>query len=127
MSSIGLADDMYQSIFDSGRAGKSPVGADGAVPDQLAILLELVDAEVSYLCRAVAARGKILPEPGFELTGPQGEIIATAELAWPASRIAVLLRHEADGAGHFEAEGWRVRMSELMLGTPEMLLDLLAK
>ena len=125
VSSIGLADEMYQPIFDSGRVCKSPIGADGFVPDQLATLLELVDAEVSDLCRAIARRRKILPEPGFELTNPQGEIVATAELAWPAFRIAVLLRHEADGAGHFEAEGWRVHMSELILGTPEMLLDLL--
>jgi DEAD/DEAH box helicase domain-containing protein len=121
VSSLGLVDQLYEPIYDWGNATR---GA-GPVPDRLAALLELVDAEVRDLCRKVAERRKILPEAGFELTSAQGEIVATAELAWPTCTVAVLLGHEADGAARFEADGWHLFMSDLVSGAPEPLLDLL--
>jgi hypothetical protein len=125
VSSLGLADDIYHSIFDWERSAKGTASTDGAVPNRLIVLLELVDAAVRDLCRIIAERGKTLPEAGFELTSPEGEIIATAELAWPASKIALLLEHEAQGSGRFEAEGWRIYASDLVLSAPELLLDVL--
>jgi DEAD/DEAH box helicase domain-containing protein len=121
VSSLGLVDQLYEPIFDWGSATR---GA-GPVPDRLAALLELVDAEVCDLCRKVAERRKILPEAGFELTSAQGEIVATAELAWPTCKVAVLLGHESDGAARFEADGWRSFTSDLVSSVPEPLLALL--
>ena len=39
--------------------------------------------------------------------------------------IAVLLEHEADGAPHFEAAGWRVFHADAVLSAPEPLFELL--
>jgi hypothetical protein len=67
----------------------------------------------------------VLPEPGFELASDEGEIVATAELAWPACQIAVVLEQEAAGAPRFEASGWRVFHADSIVSAPEPLLDLL--
>jgi DEAD/DEAH box helicase domain-containing protein len=119
VSSLGLNGEVYAPIFEP-----APRPQEGVVPDQLAALLELVAPEIHGLCRKAAERGKVLPEAGFELTD-EGEIIATAELAWPACRLAVLLEHEADGAHCFETAGWRVFFADAILNAPEPLLDLL--
>jgi DEAD/DEAH box helicase domain-containing protein len=120
VSSLGLNDEVYAPIFEPARRPR-----EGAVPDQLAALMELVAPEVHDLCRRAAERGKALPEAGFELTSEEGEIIATAELGWPVCRLAVLLEHEADGARCFETAGWRVFFADAVLSAPEALLDLL--
>lgn len=46
-----------------------------------------------------------LPELGYELEGPKGEVLAEAELAWPDQQLAVIL--DADQRPCFEAAGWR--------------------
>ena len=120
VSSLGLAGEMYAPILEPAVEPR-----EGLVPDQLAALMELVAPEMRDVCRKVAERGKALPEAGFELTSEEGEIVATAELAWPACRLAVLLEHEADGANRFETAGWRVFFADAVLSTPEPLLDLL--
>ncbi len=120
VSSLGLNDEVYAPIFEPVRPPR-----EGAVPDQLAALMELVAPEMHDLCRKAAERGKALPEAGFELTSEEGEIVATAELAWLGCCLAVLLEHEADGARCFETAGWRVFFADAVLSTPELLLDLL--
>jgi DEAD/DEAH box helicase domain-containing protein len=120
VTSLGSTEELYRPILDQGSGrGDSPV------PDRLAPLLEVVDTEVKDLCRRIAEQHKVLPEAGFELTSEQGEIIATAELAWPELKIAVLLEHEADGARRFEAAGWRHFTSNSALSAPQPLLELL--
>jgi hypothetical protein len=59
------------------------------------------------------------------LTSPEGEIVGTAELAWPAYRLAVLLEHEHDCAHCFETTGWKVFDADAVLNTPEPLVELL--
>jgi DEAD/DEAH box helicase domain-containing protein len=113
VSSLGLAGEMYGPIFEP------PAGADEGV------LTDMVALELRDLCRKVAERGKVLPEPGFELASDEGEIVATAELAWPACQIAVVLEQEAAGAPRFEASGWRVFHADSIVSAPEPLLDLL--
>ena len=81
--------------------------------------------EVRDLCAQVAERGKALPEAGFELTSDGGEIIATAELAWPPAELPCCLEHEDDGLARFEAAGWRVFHADSVADAPEPLFDLL--
>ena len=45
------------------------------------------------------------PDVGFELGGPDGEVVAEAELAWETERGAVLLAPEAHQP--FAEAGWR--------------------
>lgn len=118
VTSLGLSEELYRPMLDQG-----PGRAADIVPDRLAALLEVVDAEVKDLCRLIAERHKVLPEAGFELTSEQGEIIATAELAWPDHKIAVLQESEVDGVRLFEAGGWRPFASNSVLSAPEKLLD----
>jgi DEAD/DEAH box helicase domain-containing protein len=120
VSSLGLASELYAPIFEPATDAQK-----GVVPDRLAALLELVAPEVHDLCRKVAERGKSLPEAGFELTSAEGEIVGTAELAWPAYRLAVLLEHEHDRAQCFETAGWKVFDADAVLNTPEPLVELL--
>ena len=108
---------MYGPIIEAAERDQ------GVVTDRLAILLEAVAPEVRDLCRKVAELGKALPEAGFELTSQEGEIVATAELAWSACRVAVLLDHEAEGAPHFETSGGRVFHVGSVLGTLQPLFD----
>ena len=105
------------------RAGRDK----NAVPDQLAALDGTCGSRDARSLPQAAERGKVLPEAGFELTSEEGEIIATAELAWPVCRIAVLLEHEADGARCFETAGWRVFFADAVLSTPEALLGSIAR
>ena len=120
MSSLGLADERYLGISEPAvKEDKKHV------TNRLEALIEVVAQEVRDLCRRAAERGKALPEAGFELTSAEGEIVATAELAWTACRIAVLLEHEDDGEGRFEAAGWRVFRADSVVNAPEPLLDLL--
>ncbi|MGA7414361.1 MAG: DUF1998 domain-containing protein, partial [Bryobacteraceae bacterium] len=120
VSSLGLDGEMYAPIFEPEADTH-----DMALPDVLASLIEVVAPEMRDLCHKVAESGKTLPEAGYELTSEAGEIIATAELAWPTSRLAILMEHEASGADHFETAGWRVFPADAVLTTPKTLLDLL--
>jgi hypothetical protein len=120
VSSLGLSSELYRPISDS------PTGLEKeSISDQLASLVEIVARELRDLCAQVAGRGKLLPQAGFEFTSEAGEIIATAELAWPSCRISVLLEHEVDGMSFFETAGWRVFKADDVRTTPEQLFDVL--
>lgn len=118
VTSIGLAENRYESVFEQVSAS---VGM--AASDPAAALLEYVAPELRELCGAIARNGKVLPEAGFELTTGDGEIIATAELAWPASQIAVLLEGETAGIHHFEAAGWQVFTADVVLANFERVIE----
>jgi DEAD/DEAH box helicase domain-containing protein len=120
VTSLGYVQDMYRAISEvTMEAGTGPV------PETVASLIEVVSPEIRDLCRKIGERKKVLPEPGFELTAEGGEIVATAELAWPDSRVAVLLDHEADYLNDFVAAGWRVFLAGTIQGTPESLFQVL--
>ncbi|WP_435616021.1 DEAD/DEAH box helicase [Streptomyces coelicoflavus] len=91
------------------------------------ILAYLVDEPgLADLATALADLGAPVPEAGYEL----GDAAWSAELAWPASRIGVVLAHEehADGTPDTEAQnrdkayadaGWQVRTAHEW-GTEEL-------
>lgn len=70
--------------------------------------LSLVARELRSLCSELATLDVPEPEFGFELPAVSGEIVATAELAWPESRVALLLDAEMDGKKFFVDSGWKV-------------------
>ena len=100
VSTLGLAEDIYGTLEET-LTGPDATGA-------LLKLLDLAGAAVHPLCRNVAEAGRQLPEPGYELTAKDGEVVAEAELAWPGSRIAVLLPEQMGGRALFEEQSWRV-------------------
>jgi len=69
--------------------------------------LDLLEDE-HKIAAAVLAAGGPRPEVGYELEGPDGRCRAEAQLAWPGSKVAVLLRGEPADTAAFEESGWRV-------------------
>ena len=77
--------------------------------------ISLADVELRSTMEALAARGVLPPEVGFELIDAVGEVNAEAELAWEAERGVVLL---ADQEGQRFAEaGWRT----FQAGAPDLV------
>lgn len=68
--------------------------------------ISLVAPELHPIMHSLAAIGIPPPDVGFELTDATGRVVAEAELAWEANRIAVLLPDREQPA--FAAAGWRV-------------------
>ena len=76
-----------------------------AYPREWADAISLADVELRTTMEALAARGVLPPEVGFELIDAAGEVSAEAELAWEAERGVILL---ADQEGRrFAQAGWR--------------------
>jgi DEAD/DEAH box helicase domain-containing protein len=120
VTAIGLAGEVYGPLLEQ---AEKP--GEETMPNRLAALLELVDSKLHSLCRKLAERGKALPEAGYELASDGGEIVASAELAWPNTHIAILLGQEAEGAARFEAAGWRVFQADSTADALELLLNML--
>ena len=76
-----------------------------AYPREWADAISLADVELRTTMEALAARGVLPPEVGFELIDAAGEVGAEAELAWEAERGVVLLAGQ-EGQRFAEA-GWR--------------------
>ena len=56
-----------------------------------------------------------VPEVGYEALSDAEAVMATAELAWPAHKIAILRPEEMDASPYFERHGWQVvALSELL-------------
>jgi len=86
--------------------------------------LRLLSApDVHPVLESLFQTGKALSEPGFELEGVQGEIIATAELAWPTEQIAVLVPDQQEDVAVFEAHHWTVLSAEACVSDPDLLLS----
>ena len=72
--------------------------------------ISLAVPELHPMMRALSAQGFPAPEVGFELTDAAGEVVAEAELAWEAKRIAVLLTSQDEQL--FVEAGWLVFLSD---------------
>jgi hypothetical protein len=67
--------------------------------------LDLVaDERLKEAVRGLVDVGIPVPEVGFELVDDLGAVLSEAELAWPASRVAVL---EAESYDVFVSAGWK--------------------
>jgi DEAD/DEAH box helicase domain-containing protein len=67
---------------------------------------ELAHGSLSGLMGRLSLRGFEAPTVGYELTDAVGCVVAEAELAWPASRTAVVMVSELAAA--FSNAGWTV-------------------
>jgi len=122
VSANGLREQAYGSLLDESVL----LGQTQSMPEQVGSLLELVDDAARPLLVIAVESGAPMPEPGFELATDEGEIVATAELAWPALRVAVLLERESAERQQFESCGWRVFLAtELASDSGPLLAALL--
>lgn len=95
------AGDGAADVADQGGLADERKGAWGE-------LIRLAPQQAKPLLNALAlvlqASDHPMPEPGFELEGSRGEVLAMAELAWPDQQLAVV---EPADAGAFTAAGWQ--------------------
>ena len=119
--SSGVAEGAYELIFETPKV-KDSIVRDAATQ----ALLEEVVPELRDLCGALLSEGKPMPEGGYEFTDEQGEIVATAELAWPEFKLVVLQPDEEPGRGRFEAQNWVVLTTSEVLAVPDVLRSRLA-
>ncbi len=73
-------------------------------------LLSLTNSRLHTVINAIYKSHRVAPEPGYELSGVNGEVVAVAELAWPDLRIAILLPEQAHFTNSFETNGWIVHL-----------------
>ncbi|MGH9894998.1 MAG: hypothetical protein ACREA0_24060, partial [bacterium] len=73
--------------------------------------------------RRLADAGVDIPEIGYEYADDKGVVIAEAELAWPRSKVCVLLGSQGEFSGEWARAGWRaVPLSD---GWPDVVLQVL--
>lgn len=71
-------------------------------------VIDVAAAEIHAWCFALASLSVSAPEVAYALMNDKGVVLAEAELAWPAARVAVLLQDEPEVAELFTAQGWKI-------------------
>ena len=104
------ADDGEDALEPAAGASVEKRGAATPPPDEWDNALELAASELGDAMRHWRAAGLPPPVVGYELTDGAGEVVAEAELAWPAGRVAVLMRDGARCAPRFDRAGWVAHM-----------------
>jgi hypothetical protein len=107
VATAGLREGLFGGLLEI----ETPSVARDQGPGKLAALLADVDANLHPLVEAVAAAGRALPAPGFELLGDDGAIAGTAELAWESVKVAVLMDYEVEYQSRFADQGWTVYLA----------------
>lgn len=95
--------------------------ADGSFPDELLedeqfeetivsseweSVHSLTLPEFRSLAKSLEEAGKEMPEVGYEFTSSNGEVVGTAEFAWPIKKIAVCTAEEKEQGGF--PDGWEI-------------------
>ena len=101
---LGVKRDSYPEFTVPEPAVETPISVEWVEA------LSLAAPELHPLMRALAEKGISPPEVGFELTNAAGQVIAEAELAWEAKRIALLLPDQ--DRRPFAAAVWRIFSAE---------------
>ena len=88
---------------------------------------ELTDNTIHNLLYHLKESGWPVPEAGYELAGVDGEIIASAELAWEGLKIAFLIDDELTCLNQFEQRKWQAYPMREVLENPEKYISLHSK
>ena len=117
VSSRGLQTNAYATLADSFSRSTGPKPPDDH--PELVELLGLTDPEAHSLLRLISSEGLPLPEPGYELAGIAGEVVATAELAWPKFKLALLLDEETESEAVFIEAQWTIQFIATAQSNPQ--------
>jgi hypothetical protein len=85
---------------------------------------ELTGEELHGLLDKLQENEWSIPEAGYELEGPGGEVIGSAELAWEDLKLAFLTDEELEYAQHFTDAGWRIVPIQEVLSNPDGYIHL---
>ena len=75
------------------------------------ILELLFDDEAKDFARSASEAGIPAPDEeniGYEVDGPDGQVIATVEIAWPDRKIGFLTTEQLSDREHLEQNGWTI-------------------
>ena len=104
----GLAQGLYQQLPEAAEPSNQVQNSD----EEISMLLDMTSPDLKNVVKKVYNSGKSLPEPGYELPGDNGQVIATAELAWPSEKVAILMPSESEFSNLFEDKGWNIFFQE---------------
>ncbi|MCB0288743.1 MAG: DEAD/DEAH box helicase [Calditrichaeota bacterium] len=123
VSSQGIAAGEYApfEIELEDLATETDTGSNAA----LEALKSLTDPLLHPLLDDLHQGGLPLPEAGYELCDRRGMVVATAELGWPAQRIALLLEHEMPLAEQFRSRKWQVHPLEEVVQDFRIIYEML--
>jgi DEAD/DEAH box helicase domain-containing protein len=121
MTQEGLQKHVYDSLHIKEQVPGEVKG------DAWAEVRAVTDRAWHELLDRLACTGWTIPEAGYELTDDTGEIIASAEFAWPDLKLAFLQEHEQVYAAAFEKAGWRSYSLKEVLAASDMYLTALKK
>ncbi|MCX6880818.1 MAG: DEAD/DEAH box helicase [Verrucomicrobia bacterium] len=107
----GASNGIDEAWFDHAAANHPtpPVTVPAEPSDSSDVWLpdaSLVHADALPLYAAICAADLTSPVLGYELFSPSGIILATAELAWEESKLAVFTHDQADDLPHFKQSAW---------------------
>lgn len=123
VTTLGLREERYVGLLEESELLREVE----SMPEKVAALLELVDGTLRPLVEEVASAGCLLPEPGYELASEEGEVVATAELAWPSVKVAVLLEAERANKPEFDTRGWLAFLARDVIEDPAVLISRLPR
>jgi superfamily I DNA/RNA helicase len=104
-------DDFDSQAYEKYRSeeAEASTGPEAGVDEEAwGEVKELVDPSLHDLLDQLAANGWPMPEAGFELTDPDGKVVAEAELGWSDLKFAFLEELQMDYSGVFESLQWRI-------------------
>ncbi len=114
ISSQGLQQGYYydlQEVFSREAQEKQYVTPSENEDPAWQEAFELTDPSVHKLLKRLKKEGSQPPELGYELI-VNNRIVAEAELAWPAEKVAYLTSDQVEDAASFEEQGWRIQAIE---------------
>jgi len=85
---------------------------------------EMTDENLHGLLDVLRNNDWLVPEAGYELADLDGEIIASAELAWEELKIAFLLDEELEYESRFVEAGWQIYPMKDVLENPDNYLSM---
>ena len=87
-------------------------------------LKDITDEQFHGLLDLLKDKNWPIPEPGFELEGERGEIIAGAELGWEDLKIAFLTHEEMEYKNIFSDLGWEIIPLSDVLQNPDQYVSM---
>ncbi|MDY6988932.1 MAG: DEAD/DEAH box helicase [Thermodesulfobacteriota bacterium] len=111
-------------LFDEPVVGTAGVKEEPAEKENWDSVKEMTDKQIHSLLDLLKEKGWPLPEAGYELVAENGEIIASAELGWEGSKIAVLAEEESEFKAKFSQFGWKTVLISEVLADPQAFVTM---
>jgi DEAD/DEAH box helicase domain-containing protein len=117
ITTLGLREGLYggllEEVVPTTHVAPSPINT---------LAAEILDPDARAIAIAAYEAGRA-PEPGYEIADVAGEIVAMAELAWPAQRVCLMTMAQSEYAEAARAFGWTVFVGQVSWHVVAATLD----